>query len=133
MIEIPENSRWVRFLSCGKTRPRYINGKFKQNVPYDWYECVCGEVKEVRRSNVISGWSKSCGCLQREAQMRNIKKADEANRKNGFKRGIPKKHKSNGLEGKRRYYFDDGTYTLIAEKWFLDILNGFKHPPMQHQ
>jgi hypothetical protein len=133
MIEIPEDSRWKKFLSCGESKPRYIDGKFKQNIPYDYYECECGQVKLVRRSNVISGWSKSCGCLQNEARMRNIKVADAVNRKNGFKRGTPRKQKSNGLKGKRRYYFDDGTYTLIAEKWFLDILNGFKNPPNQHK
>ena len=133
MIEIPKTSRWKKFLRCGESKQRIINGKFKQHIPYDWYECECGEVKLVKRHNVKSGWSKSCGCLRLDTAMKNIKIADAINRKNGFKRGVPRKQKSNGLEGRKRYYFKDGTYILIDEKWFLDILNGFKNPPIQRQ
>ena len=29
-------------------------------------ECTCGEVKTFLRNNVLAGYTKSCGCLQRE-------------------------------------------------------------------
>ena len=35
-------------------------------IPYDWFQCICGNQIEVKRSSVKQGNTKSCGCLRRE-------------------------------------------------------------------
>jgi hypothetical protein len=42
-------------------------------------ECECGNVRSIPTNKLISGWSKSCGCLQKEA-------ASKANTKHGESR-----------------------------------------------
>lgn len=36
-------------------------------------QCVCGVIKEIRTTHLISGGTKSCGCLQREQSRRHLK------------------------------------------------------------
>lgn len=36
-------------------------------------KCDCGEVKEIARSSVLTGLSKSCGCLRKKHGMRNTR------------------------------------------------------------
>jgi hypothetical protein len=46
------------------TRPERIKILlYKNNVNYSLYKCACGKEFEAWNSNVISGRTKSCGCL----------------------------------------------------------------------
>lgn len=80
--------------SCGCYRYRgiidLVNKKFGRLVVIKFYKknkhggsdweclCECGKIKIAHGSNLISGGTKSCGCLH-----------DESSRNNGFKRLLP--------------------------------------------
>ncbi len=44
-----------------KTKKGYIT-----KIPYNLYQCECGKTKVIRREHVKRGFTKSCGCLNRE-------------------------------------------------------------------
>lgn len=52
----------------GKTFGRWkvLEGFYKGIYRYYTCECDCGNVKEVRESSIVSGDSRSCGCLAKE-------------------------------------------------------------------
>lgn len=52
-------------------------------------QCECGNVKKVRADGLTSGNTKSCGCLKRESDKRNVQKvpAQQKYLKTGFKVG----------------------------------------------
>ena len=50
-------------------------------IPYDWFQCICGNQIEVKRSSVKQGNTKSCGCLRREIGREKIKIIDEEGNK----------------------------------------------------
>lgn len=53
-----------------KLREKYnkwtVVGFEGKNTQYIICECDCGTIKKVRKSHLLSGNSKSCGCLQKE-------------------------------------------------------------------
>ncbi len=52
----------------------------KRNNAYFWLcECDCGKSKEIRRSSLVKGGTKSCGCLKEEFFLKNKLKKGEAN------------------------------------------------------
>lgn len=51
-------------------------------------KCDCGEEIVTQRGSLLSGRTRSCGCLRREASLKNGKKAAEARRKQAKQRQI---------------------------------------------
>ena len=58
-------------LTVVEVRTGRYNAK-KQTYPFAFVECECGAAKEVRRENLLSGATQSCGCLHKEV-MRAVK------------------------------------------------------------
>ena len=50
--------------------------------------CECGGEIVTQRGSLLSGRTRSCGCLRREASLKNGKKAAEARRKQAKEREI---------------------------------------------
>lgn len=49
----------------GRLKVLFKDGNIK---PPRWIcECACGETKSIRANKLLSGWTKSCGCLRNEA------------------------------------------------------------------
>lgn len=46
---------------------REENGKWR-------CKCICGNVKEVYKENLVKGYTRSCGCLGNEVRVRNLAK-----------------------------------------------------------
>lgn len=88
---------------------------------YFWLcKCDCGNEKTVRSSSLLSGYTRSCGCLATSARTENIKKA------NGFYHGHNKKrlHRiylcmiyrcTNPKSKDFKYYGDRGI--TVCEEW----------------
>ena len=53
-----------------KLREKYnrwtVIGFDKNSIQYIICKCDCGTIKKVRKAHLLSGNSKSCGCLQKE-------------------------------------------------------------------
>jgi hypothetical protein len=72
--KIPPESRW-KAISTSKsiTYPTYKRVKAT-------FLCICGTKKMISVSSVVIGHSKSCGCLQREINLKRITKHSVSNR-----------------------------------------------------
>jgi hypothetical protein len=66
------------------TRCRLL-GRDKWGKSIGLYRCTCGNMKRISDTNVLSGVTKSCGCLLRE--MRHRKGKDAASYRHGYSIG----------------------------------------------
>lgn len=53
----------------------------KRQAAYWLCQCSCGKERLVRRNSLTSGWTKSCGCLQKELVKKSAKKINDLRRK----------------------------------------------------
>jgi hypothetical protein len=61
----------VRFRNLSEQRFGRLVAKyhqFRENDTYWFCECDCGETKWVLRASLTGGWTKSCGCLEKECR-----------------------------------------------------------------
>ncbi len=71
-------------------------GKYKSTFSVYQCECECGEIKNIRYSDLRSGATRSCGCLQKESQLKNIGKRDTKKFATNIIEKIIKKNGENG-------------------------------------
>ncbi len=69
-IKNKEETRWVFVKDIDRRSPN--------NKRIALYKCVCGNIKEVIKSNVKSGGSKSCGCIKRSTFVSDHRKEHNA-------------------------------------------------------
>ncbi len=105
----------------------------RQYIAYNWYECSCGEVKRIMQRHVDEGKIKSCGCLRIEIAMRNLEKAHETNKREGYKgirpnvgniNGVNKNGKCKGQQDRVLWHYKDGTKTYLPVDVVIGICNG---------
>ena len=100
------------------TQLRFI--EMRKEKAYYLYKCLCGRVKIIRKADVDSRKTKSCGCWRRDNGRRMVETLVEKGVPTQFKAGDShnkgnqfwkkrKKHVS-GTEGKRRYKDKDGKF-----------------------
>jgi len=78
-----ECNMWEILNKCGS---RVYNAKNKQKiVPFVLAKCRCGTIREVNYNNIISGVSKSCGCVSKAKTTARSTKHGYATRKNWTK------------------------------------------------
>lgn len=61
MIEIKLREKYNKLTVIGFNKNNYSN---------IICQCDCGNIKEVRKTHLLSGRTKSCGCLQKEVAKR---------------------------------------------------------------
>ncbi len=91
---------------------------------YNFYQCSCGEVKEIRAYNVEKGHTKSCGHLKSVAGHNTWKKNLVYTQGRG---GWPKKHKhkTSPIKGKIRIYTPPNQTKIYHYTTYEELENGF--------
>lgn len=92
----------------------------KKSHDHYWIcQCDCEDrtIKKVAGSSLLSGSSKSCGCLNKELIIKRFKKYNEYNLLNEYGIG----YDSNGLE----FYFDLDDYNKIKNYCWIVEKNGY--------
>lgn len=93
-------------------------GKYKTKQLYMWLcKCDCGNETEVRSDVLLSGETKSCGCLKREQNNKNLYKKLEELRVDGVQvPGLTSKVYSNNTSGHKGVHWDKR-----SERWIASI------------
>lgn len=106
--------RFNRLIVLGDSGKRCSNGTIMILC-----KCDCGKETIVRVGSVISGLTKSCGCLIKETALPILKASSNADAKEGTRLSqLNSKIKSNNTTGVRGIYLDKKTGKWIAYMTF---------------
>jgi len=95
-MKLPESR--LTFVKFDHFREYKRRDGYTQNIPYDLYKCACGKAKVICRRHVARGTTISCGCLQREIQLRNV--TNRVPFKKGHKTNVGRKNKTSPTKDK---------------------------------
>lgn len=95
--------------------------------PYGSYkmvrcECSCGKIIETRLTKVLTGWTKSCGCLVKETLVkRNFKHGQSAVETGSYRTWLAMKERCS-VVGQKNYKYYGGRGIKVCKEW----LNSFE-------
>ena len=117
-MKIQIGDRFGRLEVIGITDKHYKGGKFIV------CKCDCGNIKEIRSGNLISGNTRSCGCLAVETSRKNKCEIPKCDIKKGAITHI-KSTAAQNLLGEKHIYKTSGGYRVIFNNQFMKVSKMF--------
>ena len=120
-MKIQIGDRFGRLEVVSITDKHYAGGKFIV------CKCDCGNIKEIRSGNLISGNTRSCGCLSIETSRKNKCEIPKCDIKRGRITHIKSTAAQNSLGEKHIYRTGGGYYVVFdnqimkVRKWFVEL------------